>query len=161
MCGTLPIPGLRRDHPHGCRCVAELGAAVCRELTKTYEQVLRGPLHELASWAAENKVRGEITVVLTGAAPTVESLVGAVRERVADGAPTVWAATCPIVGGAPCCRASALATGSAATSESSPPGAGGRLDGSPRSPPCLAASTGCAARALVPSWPQLRCQQVP
>jgi len=64
-------------------------AAVCRELTKTHEEVLRGPLHELAAWAAEGPVRGEITVVLTGAAPStappVESLVPAVRERVADG----------------------------------------------------------------------------
>jgi 16S rRNA (cytidine1402-2'-O)-methyltransferase len=68
---------------------ADRRAAVCRELTKTYEQVLRGPLHELAAWAAGNQVRGEITVVLAGAAPgaapTVESLVGAVHERVADG----------------------------------------------------------------------------
>jgi 16S rRNA (cytidine1402-2'-O)-methyltransferase len=64
-------------------------AAVCRELTKTYEEVVRGPLHELAAWAAAGQVRGEITVVLAGAAPseapTVESLVGAVHERVADG----------------------------------------------------------------------------
>jgi 16S rRNA (cytidine1402-2'-O)-methyltransferase len=68
---------------------ADRPAAVCRELTKTYEEVLRGPLHELAAWAAGNQVRGEITVVLAGAAPsgapTVESLVGAVHERVADG----------------------------------------------------------------------------
>jgi 16S rRNA (cytidine1402-2'-O)-methyltransferase len=67
----------------------ERGAAVCRELTKTYEEVLRGPLSELTEWAAEGPVRGEITVVLAGAAPTaappVESLVGAVEERVADG----------------------------------------------------------------------------
>ncbi|GAA2619723.1 16S rRNA (cytidine(1402)-2'-O)-methyltransferase [Streptomyces axinellae] len=41
-------------------------AAVCRELTKTYEQVRRGPLQELAEWAAEG-VRGEITVVVRGA----------------------------------------------------------------------------------------------
>jgi 16S rRNA (cytidine1402-2'-O)-methyltransferase len=64
-------------------------AAVCRELTKTYEEVRRGPLHELAEWAGAGQVRGEITVVLAGAAPsaapTVESLVGAVHERVADG----------------------------------------------------------------------------
>jgi 16S rRNA (cytidine1402-2'-O)-methyltransferase len=67
----------------------ERGAAVCRELTKTYEEVLRGPLSELTEWAAEGPVRGEITVVLAGAAPAaappVESLVGAVEERVADG----------------------------------------------------------------------------
>lgn len=41
-------------------------AAVCRELTKTYEEVRRGPLEELAQWAALG-VRGEITVVVEGA----------------------------------------------------------------------------------------------
>jgi 16S rRNA (cytidine1402-2'-O)-methyltransferase len=41
-------------------------AAVCRELTKTYEEVRRGPLGELAAWAAQG-VRGEITVVVEGA----------------------------------------------------------------------------------------------
>jgi len=41
-------------------------AAVCRELTKTYEEVRRGPLEDLARWAAEG-VRGEITVVVQGA----------------------------------------------------------------------------------------------
>ncbi|MEU2428042.1 MULTISPECIES: 16S rRNA (cytidine(1402)-2'-O)-methyltransferase [unclassified Streptomyces] len=41
-------------------------AAVCRELTKTYEEVKRGGLGELAQWAAEG-VRGEITVVVEGA----------------------------------------------------------------------------------------------
>jgi 16S rRNA (cytidine1402-2'-O)-methyltransferase len=43
-------------------------AAVCRELTKTYEEVRRGPLAELAVWAADG-VRGEITVVVQGAPP--------------------------------------------------------------------------------------------
>ncbi|MEU0198820.1 MULTISPECIES: 16S rRNA (cytidine(1402)-2'-O)-methyltransferase [unclassified Streptomyces] len=45
---------------------AERRAAVCRELTKTYEEVRRGGLGELAAWAAEG-VRGEITVVVEGA----------------------------------------------------------------------------------------------
>ncbi|MBU7598493.1 16S rRNA (cytidine(1402)-2'-O)-methyltransferase [Streptomyces sp. P38-E01] len=44
----------------------ERRAAVCRELTKTYEEVRRGPLGELVSWA-EQGVRGEITVVVAGA----------------------------------------------------------------------------------------------
>lgn len=44
------------------------GAAVCRELTKTYEEVLRGTLGELAERTAEG-VRGEIVVVLGPAAP--------------------------------------------------------------------------------------------
>ncbi|MET9551373.1 16S rRNA (cytidine(1402)-2'-O)-methyltransferase [Streptomyces sp. NPDC006645] len=45
---------------------AERRAAVCRELTKTYEEIKRGGLGELAVWAAEG-VRGEITVVVEGA----------------------------------------------------------------------------------------------
>ncbi len=64
-------------------------AAVCRELTKTYEEVRRGGLGELAEWAAEG-VRGEITVVLSGAEPPaagadLETLVAEVKQRVADG----------------------------------------------------------------------------
>ncbi|MEU4115151.1 16S rRNA (cytidine(1402)-2'-O)-methyltransferase [Kitasatospora sp. NPDC028055] len=43
-------------------------AAVCRELTKTYEEVKRGPIGELAAWAADG-VKGEITVVVAGAPP--------------------------------------------------------------------------------------------
>jgi 16S rRNA (cytidine1402-2'-O)-methyltransferase len=39
---------------------------VCRELTKTYEEVRRGGLGELAAWASDG-VRGEITVVVAGA----------------------------------------------------------------------------------------------
>ncbi len=43
-------------------------AAVCRELTKTHEEVRRGPLAELVTWAAEG-VRGEVTIVVAGAPP--------------------------------------------------------------------------------------------
>lgn len=62
-------------------------AAVCRELTKTYEEVRRGTLAELAEWAGRG-VRGEITVVLAGASPrevSVGDLVGEVADRVAAG----------------------------------------------------------------------------
>ncbi len=41
-------------------------ACVCRELTKTYEEVRRGTLGQLAGWAAEG-VLGEVTVVVAGA----------------------------------------------------------------------------------------------
>ncbi|MEZ7006204.1 16S rRNA (cytidine(1402)-2'-O)-methyltransferase [Streptomyces sp. AD55] len=51
-------------------------AAVCRELTKTYEEVRRGPLAELADWAAEG-VRGEITVVVEGAPEQDPAEIGA------------------------------------------------------------------------------------
>lgn len=43
-------------------------AAVCRELTKTYEEVVRGPLSELVQWA-HSDVKGEITVVVAGVDP--------------------------------------------------------------------------------------------
>ena len=46
-------------------------AAVCRELTKTHEEIRRGTLGELAHWAAGG-VLGEITVVLAGATPTAD-----------------------------------------------------------------------------------------
>ncbi|MEV5874430.1 16S rRNA (cytidine(1402)-2'-O)-methyltransferase [Streptomyces sp. NPDC052101] len=65
---------------------ADRRAAVCRELTKTYEEVRRGPLAELARWAAEG-VRGEITVVVEGAPEAgpqeldAEELVRRVRVR--------------------------------------------------------------------------------
>ncbi|WP_262064096.1 16S rRNA (cytidine(1402)-2'-O)-methyltransferase [Streptomyces sp. STR69] len=52
---------------------AERRAAVCRELTKTYEEIKRGPVGELAAWAAEG-VRGEITVVVEGAPEQAEEL---------------------------------------------------------------------------------------
>jgi 16S rRNA (cytidine1402-2'-O)-methyltransferase len=40
--------------------------AVCRELTKTHEEVRRGGLADLAAWAADG-VRGEVTIVVAGA----------------------------------------------------------------------------------------------
>jgi 16S rRNA (cytidine1402-2'-O)-methyltransferase len=43
-------------------------AAICREMTKTYEEVVRAPLGELAIWA-QGEVRGEITVVVAGISP--------------------------------------------------------------------------------------------
>ena len=65
------------------------GAAVCRELTKTYEQVRRGPLAELADWAT-GEVRGEITVVVAGAEPIAAErdpgeIAALVAERQASG----------------------------------------------------------------------------
>ncbi|MGI8680552.1 MAG: 16S rRNA (cytidine(1402)-2'-O)-methyltransferase [Mycobacteriales bacterium] len=65
-------------------------AAVCRELTKTYEEVRRADLAELAGWAVGG-VRGEITVVVAGA-PAAEpaepmELVAAVAERESAGSP--------------------------------------------------------------------------
>jgi 16S rRNA (cytidine1402-2'-O)-methyltransferase len=46
---------------------ADRPAAVCRELSKTYEEVRRDGLARLAAWAAADEVRGEITIVVAGA----------------------------------------------------------------------------------------------
>ena len=61
-------------------------AVVCRELTKVHEEVVRGSLEELATWAADG-VLGEITVVLAGAIPRADltSLLAEVEEMVAAG----------------------------------------------------------------------------
>jgi 16S rRNA (cytidine1402-2'-O)-methyltransferase len=69
----------------------ERSAAVCRELTKTHEEVRRGPLADLVAWAAEG-VRGEVTIVVAGSDPAAgvptddESLRAAVAAREAAGA---------------------------------------------------------------------------
>jgi 16S rRNA (cytidine1402-2'-O)-methyltransferase len=51
---------------------------VCRELSKTYEEVRRGTLTELAEWAAATEVRGEITLVIAGAQRIAAAVVPAV-----------------------------------------------------------------------------------
>ncbi|WP_298118885.1 16S rRNA (cytidine(1402)-2'-O)-methyltransferase [uncultured Aurantimicrobium sp.] len=66
---------------------AERSAAVCRELTKFYEEVKRGSLSDLADWAADG-VRGEIVLVIGGATAatlTLEDGLVQVQLLVADG----------------------------------------------------------------------------
>ncbi|MDR7252211.1 16S rRNA (cytidine1402-2'-O)-methyltransferase [Nocardioides sp. BE266] len=60
-------------------------AAVCRELTKTHEEVRRGPLGDLVAWAKDG-VRGEVTIVVEGSsgAPAVATDPGSLRAAVAD-----------------------------------------------------------------------------
>jgi 16S rRNA (cytidine1402-2'-O)-methyltransferase len=88
------------EAPHRLRaCLAAMAeafgpdrdAVVCRELTKTYEEIRRGTLAELASWA-EGEVRGEITLVVAGrtpddAPPDMAALVDEVARREASGVP--------------------------------------------------------------------------
>jgi 16S rRNA (cytidine1402-2'-O)-methyltransferase len=64
--------------------------AVCRELTKTHEEVVRGTLDELAAWAAGG-VRGEVTIVVAGrtgptAVPGRAELAALVAAEEATGA---------------------------------------------------------------------------
>jgi 16S rRNA (cytidine1402-2'-O)-methyltransferase len=62
-------------------------AVVCRELTKTHEEIVRGTLGELEEWASDG-VLGEITVVLAGATPKADlaTLVAEVNVLVDAGA---------------------------------------------------------------------------
>jgi 16S rRNA (cytidine1402-2'-O)-methyltransferase len=64
-------------------------AAVCRELTKTYEEVIRKPLSGLLEWAEAADIRGEIAVVVAGAPAadpgTPEDHVAAVNELIGQG----------------------------------------------------------------------------
>jgi 16S rRNA (cytidine1402-2'-O)-methyltransferase len=64
--------------------------AICREMTKRYEQTIRGNLSELSKWASTNEVLGEITLVIAGAVTnsaslTAAEMVGRVREFEAAG----------------------------------------------------------------------------
>lgn len=52
---------------------ATRNGAICREMTKTYEEVIRGNLEELENWARSNEILGEITLVLEGYDPTSKS----------------------------------------------------------------------------------------
>jgi 16S rRNA (cytidine1402-2'-O)-methyltransferase len=71
---------------------ADRPAALCRELTKTYEDVRRGSLGALADGAAADPPRGEITLVVAGAPeapeerPDDDTVRAAVAEREAGGA---------------------------------------------------------------------------
>jgi len=64
--------------------------AICREMTKRYEETIRGNLGELSAWASTNEILGEITLVIAGAATdsaslTAADMLGRVREFEAAG----------------------------------------------------------------------------
>lgn len=64
--------------------------AICREMTKRYEETIRGTLDQLIEWATNNEVLGEITLVFGGVeagneAKTNEQLLARVREFEAAG----------------------------------------------------------------------------
>jgi 16S rRNA (cytidine1402-2'-O)-methyltransferase len=69
---------------------AERLGAICREMTKRYEETIRGNLGELSAWATANEILGEITLVIAGAVTdsaslTAADMVGRVREFEAAG----------------------------------------------------------------------------
>ena len=47
---------------------SDRSAAICREMTKTYEEVVRGSLEELLQWSMSKEILGEITLVIAGSA---------------------------------------------------------------------------------------------
>lgn len=64
--------------------------AICREMTKTYEETIRGSLAELLTWAQSKEVLGEITLVIAGAEAgsaekSADQMVARVREYEASG----------------------------------------------------------------------------
>ena len=64
--------------------------AICREMTKTYEETIRGSLSELLLWAQSKEVLGEVTLVIAGAEvgtaeKSAEDMVTRVREFEAAG----------------------------------------------------------------------------
>ena len=65
-------------------------AAICREMTKRYEETIRGTLSELLNWSNVNEVLGEITLVIAGAEVdsalrTADEMVKRVKEFEAAG----------------------------------------------------------------------------
>jgi len=69
---------------------SERKAAICREMTKRYEETIRGTLSDLSSWASSNEVLGEITLVIAGAEVdsairTADEMVRRVKEFEAAG----------------------------------------------------------------------------
>ena len=64
---------------------SDRGAAVCREMTKTYEETVRGSLQELIDWSQSKEILGEITLVIAGvpvgaAVKSAQEIVARVRE---------------------------------------------------------------------------------
>jgi 16S rRNA (cytidine1402-2'-O)-methyltransferase len=45
----------------------ERKAALCREMTKTYEETVRGDISSIEAWSKSKEILGEITIVISGA----------------------------------------------------------------------------------------------
>jgi 16S rRNA (cytidine1402-2'-O)-methyltransferase len=63
----------------------ERKAALCREMTKTYEETVRGTIGEIQEWANSKEILGEITIVISGAEAgakeiTQQVIIDAVRK---------------------------------------------------------------------------------
>ena len=64
---------------------SERRAALCREMTKTYEETVRGTLGQIKEWANSKEILGEITIVIDGAIEgakeiSQQAIIGAVKK---------------------------------------------------------------------------------
>ena len=64
---------------------SDRAGAICREMTKTYEETIRGTLAQLIDWAQSHEILGEITLVFAGVEVGTETatnsqMVARVRE---------------------------------------------------------------------------------
>lgn len=63
--------------------------AICREMTKTYEETIHGTIAELAHWASAHEVLGEITIVIAPAPaavrPTNEDILAQAQRLISLG----------------------------------------------------------------------------
>ena len=64
---------------------SDRAGAICREMTKTYEETIRGTLAQLIDWAQSQEILGEITLVFAGVEVGTETatnsqMVARVRE---------------------------------------------------------------------------------
>lgn len=97
---ALPHTLIYYEAPHKLRqtladlsaaCGESRSAALCRELTKLHEEVIRGTLGELNSLYETTEPRGEYVIVVEGAAPrqqesmTLEQAAELAREFIAGG----------------------------------------------------------------------------
>jgi len=110
--GTLVVyeaPGRAAATLHDLAAVLGDGrrACVARELTKVHEELVRGTLKELTARFGENAPRGEVTIIVEGAAasaveqPAVD-VEAEVKRRLADGeSPKEIAAALAITSGKP------------------------------------------------------------
>ncbi|MFM8843690.1 MAG: 16S rRNA (cytidine(1402)-2'-O)-methyltransferase [Actinomycetota bacterium] len=64
--------------------------AICREITKTYEETIRGSLDELYAWSQSKEMLGEFTIVVAGYEPGIsvlsdQEIAAIVRRNEASG----------------------------------------------------------------------------
>lgn len=53
---------------------ADRNAVICREMSKQYEEVVRGSIRELLEWSKSKEILGEITVVISGFDPEARQI---------------------------------------------------------------------------------------